>query len=390
MYKEFSLFESGFRPLFLCAAVYAVLSMIVWTLIYTLNFNPKLYYPVKMSWHAHEMVYGYSLAVIAGFLLTAVKNWTGIQTLTGYRLAAFCGLWIASRLLSFTSGSVTAALCAVLDTLFAAALVYAVSRPVIKARDRRQKGVILLLVLLTFANIIYYIGVLSNNHEFVRAGIYGGIYLIVAMILIISRRVIPGFTERGVGYSVSLTNFSWIDRSNLQLFAVFALLDLFTGINLLTACFAFLLFLMNLVRIAGWYTHGIWRKPLLWVLFAAYGFIVSGFGLKAISYIYPVNPYIHLHAFTAGGIGLMTVGMMSRVSLGHTGRSVHQVPVTTRWIFLILVAGILFRILGPLLAPADYIIWIALSQVLWISSFTLFLMQYSRVLIYPRVDGKPG
>lgn len=376
--------------MFLCAAGYAVISMLAWAFIYTLNYSPELYYPADMSWHAHEMIYGYSIAVIAGFLLTAVKNWTGIQTLRGYGLAAFCGLWVASRLLSFASGSMTTVLCAMLDTLFGAVLIYAVSRPVIKARNRRQSGIILLLLILTFANIIYYLGVLNNNHEFVRAGIYGGIYLIIAMILIISRRVIPGFTERGVGYPVSLTNFRWIDKSNLQLFAVFALLDLFAGLNFLTAGFAFLLFLINLVRIAGWYTHGIWRKPLLWVLFAAYGFIITGFGLKTISYIHPLNPYIHLHAFTAGGIGLMTLGMMSRVSLGHTGRSVHLVPDMIKWMFLILLLGILFRILGPLVAPANYVIWIVLSQVLWISSFTLFLIQYSHVLIYPRVDGKPG
>lgn len=387
---RFTLFDTGFRPMFLAASFYAVVSMIFWMFVY--NFRPgfEMHGLVPMSWHAHEMIYGYSLAVIAGFLLTAVKNWTGIKTMDGIPLMVLTGFWVAARVFSFTGDLYYMSIGGVFDILFWLILIYAVTRPVIKAKDRRQKGIILLLSLLLIGNLVYYLGVIYSNRELVVVGIYGGVYVIVAMIMIMARRVVPFFTERGVDYSVSLNNYEWIDRYSISLFAVYAFLEVFIGQDGLSATLALALFITQLIRLSGWYTSGIWKKPLLWILFAAYFLIIVGFGLRAVSLFFPVNPYLFLHAYTAGGIGVMTVGMMARVSLGHTGRSVNDIPEILKWIFFILIMSVIIRVMMPVIFPTSYTLWIMVSQVLWILSFAIFIYQYTPFLIYPRADGKPG
>jgi len=140
----------------------------------------------------------------------------------------------------------------------------------------------------------------------------------------------------------------------------------------------------------GWHTKGLWHKPLLWVLYLAYGWIVLGFALKVSAFAFGISPFLAIHAFAVGGIGMMTMGMMARVSLGHTGRDVLEPPSALFWIFAILFMGTVIRVIFPLLNPVHYILWIGLSQVLWMISFSVFLMLYLPILVSPRIDGKPG
>jgi uncharacterized protein involved in response to NO len=166
--------------------------------------------------------------------------------------------------------------------------------------------------------------------------------------------------------------------------------DVFTPYSLLVSLVAAVLVVLHIIRMIGWYTRQIWSKPLLWVLFVAYASLVTGFALKAAQCCYAISPFLAVHAFAVGGIGVITLGMMSRVILGHTGRNVFEPPAVLFWSFALLVAGAIVRVLLPLFALDLYNYWITISQLLWILAFTVFLFVFTPMLLSPRVDGRDG
>ncbi len=388
--EKYAFLNLGFRPFFIGAAGFAFLSTLLWMGIYVLGWTlqPKHFTPI--TWHAHEMIYGYSIAVIAGFLLTAVKTWTDVQTLNGYPLLSLFLFWIVVRLSPFFSGIASIEIVALMDNLFILFLIVAVAAPLLKVRQWRNISMIALLLLLLASNVVFYLGVLEIITNGILIGLYSGLYFILTLIFIMGRRVIPFFIERGVGYPVKLMNWKWIDISSLVIFLLFWIADLIVLSLSITAGLAGLLFVIHGIRLFGWHTPGIWKKPLLWILYLAYTLIVVGFALKAIGIVYGIPPYLAVHAFAFGGIGMMTLGMMARVSLGHTGRSVHDPPRSLNVIFITLFSGALVRVIFPLLDISLYALWIALSQTLWMAAFGMFLYIYFPILIYPRIDGRYG
>ena len=159
---------------------------------------------------------------------------------------------------------------------------------------------------------------------------------------------------------------------------------------MLVSLLSAVLVILHVIRMIGWYSHQIWSKPLLWVLFVAYASLVGGFALKAAQCCFDISPLLAVHAFAYGGIGVITLGMMSRVILGHTGRNVFEPPAVLFWCFALLVAGAIVRVLLPLLALNLYSYWIGISQLLWILAFTVFLFVFAPMLLSPRVDGRDG
>ncbi|GJM05605.1 MAG: short-chain dehydrogenase [marine bacterium B5-7] len=387
--KGFALFNLGFRPFFMGAAIYSVIVVLVWLAIYARNISLPMDGLSSFQWHAHEMIFGYSLAVIAGFLLTAVKNWTGIQTVHGNLLAAIFSLWFVARgLFLFGSSFIYAA--AIFDLLFILAVILATAWPVIKAKNWRQVGILSKLLLLGIANLSFYLGYTGLLEQGMYWGIYGGLYLVIGLILTLGGRVIPFFTENGVGYPVQLYNPKWITLLGLLIFLVFFISELFLQSNTLTGYSAIALFIIYLIRLIGWYTPGIWKYPLLWSLHIATLFIVIGFLLLALSVFAGISKYLAIHAMTYGGIGMITVSMMARVSLGHTGRNINEPPETIRYILGLLLLGAVFRALLPLVYFDYYYVWVVISQIFWVMSFSLFVISYLPIWIKPRVDGQFG
>lgn len=384
----------GFRPFFMGAALFAMLSMSIWAAIFPLQILSPLNELAPTVWHAHEMIYGYAVAVIAGFLLAAVKNWTGLQTLRGTLLFLLFFLWLTARLLPlaglFSEVGLSLQWTAFADLLFMAMLIPAVAVPIIRAKSQRNLAVIAILALLLTGNGLFYLGVFGILADGIRLGLYLGFYIIIALVLMMGRRVIPFFTERGVGYSVTLTNYAWLDKAVPLLMIAFIAAELVAPGNLMTTMVAAVLMGLLGLRLVGWHTKGIWRKPLLWVLHIAYGLVVVGFALKVAAFLFGASPFLAVHAFALGGIGLMTLGMMARVCLGHTGRNVFAPPAAVTWMFLLLTGAALLRVFVPLLAPAYYALWVGLSQLSWISAFVLFSLIYIPMLLTPRADGKPG
>jgi len=386
-----ALHHLGFRPFFLLGGIFAVVAIATW--FWLLSNGGLLPATTSMSiiqWHAHEMLYGYTLAVISGFLLTAVRNWTGVQTLHGMPLLLLALCWLLARTMPFIDHPQAMLWMVALDLLFNLVLCLAVLQPIVKVRQWNHLAVWSKLLLLGIGNGLFYLGVYGELTDGVRIGLYTGLYIILSLIMLMARRVIPFFIEKGVGYPVKLVNYRWLDISSLLLMLAFIIVEVFIVLPLWATVTAALLAVLHAIRLAGWYTHGIWKKPLLWSLYLGYAWLVAGFVLRAMAGWGNLNPMLAVHAFAYGTIGLVTLGMMTRVALGHTGRDVFNPPAILSVVFIMLFLGSLVRVVMPLVAPQLYTLWISASQWLWIVSFTGFVMIYAPMLVKGRIDGKYG
>jgi len=380
----------GFRPFFLAAMAFGAIAMLAWLVVFGDYSELPLAGLTDMAWHGHEMIYGYSMAVIAGFLLTAVRNWTGVATLRGMPLLLLFLSWLAARLILTLGDAAWLYYAAAFDLLFNTGFLVAIAIPVLRTRGWAQTPILLKAALMAGSNLLFYLGAGGVMASGITIGLFSGLYLILALILMLSRRVLPFFIERGVGYPVQLTNRKWLDISSVVLFVVFWLADIFRPDSLPVSLLAIALLGLHAMRWVGWHTPGIWKKPLLWSLYLAYGSIIVGFALKAAVYFLNLSPYLALHAFSVGGIGLMTAGMMARVALGHTGRDIMHPPSVVTPVFLLLVAAALVRVALPMIDVGHYRLWVVVSQSLWIVAFSVLALRYLPILIQSRIDGQDG
>lgn len=387
--KQLALFNLGFRPFFLGASLFAILSIAVWMLVYFSYFSISVERISISQWHAHEMLYGYSMAVVAGFLLTAVKNWTGLPTLFGKPLMLLFLLWSAARVL-FLFGAKLLPWVAILDLLFGLMLIVAITLPIVKAKQWKQLAVVSKVTLLWIGNIVFYLGGLGLLTHGMQYAINGAVLLFISLILMMGRRVIPFFIERGTDTKVQLTQYQWLDLSILGLFVALFINAMVFNIAGLTTLFAWSLFALNGYRLCNWHISGIWRVPLLWSLYVSAWLINLGFFFYGLPSQHRGLSILTLHIFTIGGIGLMTLSMMSRVALGHTGRDIKN---PSRWIglaFVLLIASVLFRAIVPMFTAHFYMGWVMMASILWIISFAIFACIYTPILLKSRIDGAFG
>lgn len=389
--QKFALFNLGFRPFFLGAGMFALLSLSAWMGIYLLHWSiPFTNTSISpMQWHAHEMIYGYGLAVIAGFLLTAVKNWTGVQTWHGKALLSLFAIWTAARLL-LLGGTSLLVWAALADLLFGLLLMVAVVSPIIQARQWKQMAVLSKLIIVVAGNSVFYLGALGYLQDGVQLALYGGLYITISLILVLGRRVIPFFIERGVSPPVSLKQYRWADISILVLFVAFFINELFLERPTIGLLATALLFLINGFRLYHWHTSGIWKAPLLWGLYVSSWLINLGFLLFALVYWAGLAKILAVHVLAIGGVGLMTMSMMARVALGHTGRNIKQPSPLVGYALAALVLSVIFRAGMPLLDTQHYLWWIGVSYLCWLLGFALFLITYLPILTKPRLDGQFG
>ncbi len=384
---DYPLFALGFRAFFALAGLAALILIVFWNAMFNGSLTAAHYYP-NNYWHAHEMLLGYAAAVIAGFLLTAVKNWTGKPTVTGDPLASLCLLWLYGRILPFYAGLLPDALIALVDFAFLPALAYQVSKPIIEAKQYRNLFFIGLLLLLALGNGLIHAEMLGLQDNIASTGIQLAVATIIVLILIIAGRVFPFFTERGIPGTLIIRNPLLDSLSVASAVIVFALQ--LVGISgTLLAVAAIAAVAANIVRLSGWYVQRVIYVPLLWVLYAGYGWIVLGFMLTVLAAYSVVLPSLALHAFTLGGIGALTLGMMARVSLGHTGRAL-KASNAIAIAFLLINAAALFRVLLPIAMPNWYENLIYVSTLFWLAAFSLFVFVYTPILTRARIDGQEG
>ncbi|RTZ61649.1 MAG: NnrS family protein [Gammaproteobacteria bacterium] len=385
---KLALFELGFRPFFAGATFMSAALMLTWLNNFTLGHPMMLSGLSGPFWHGHEMVFGYALAVAAGFLLTAIRNWTNIQTLRRAPLAVIFLLWLGARIGFLINAPL--GLVAAMDLLFLAGLTAAVFQPLLKARQWKNIGIASKIGLMLLANIVFYLGATGVIADGQRIGLFAGFYVILALIFTLGRRVMPFFIERGLDEPVVLPNKPWIDRSSLWLFLAFAIADIISPTHWTTLALAAALFIVHSIRFAGWYHPGIWKKPLLWVLMLGYGWMIAAFAIKILEAFVSLPPNLATHAFAIGAIGITTTGMMARISLGHSGRNIHQPPAIVAPVFLLLALAAVVRVVLPMLFAGQYMLWIGLSQGLWIAAFLLLFASYLPMWLKARADGRPG
>ena len=376
--------KMGFRPFFLGASIFAVLSMALWSAIYLFKLPIAMESISAFEWHAHEMFYGYAFAVIAGFLLTSVRTWTRLPTAHGKVLLALFMMWAAARILLFF-GTAYIQIAGIFDIAFSLCLSFVLTMRIVQAKQWKQLAIIGKVLLITTCNIMFYLGAAGLMEHGVVWGIYGGLYIVIALILTMGRRVIPFFIERAAGIETKVFNAKWIDLASLILFLIFSINQVFVGQQDLSAYLALFLFVVNAIRLVGWHHSIIWKQSLLWSIYLAFWMITLGFLLIALPYFaapyFAVeSTYLAIHAFTVGGIVIITLGMMSRVSLGHTGNNVYKPPRAVAYALLAILLSAITRVVLPHFSLLTYEILIGLSQILWIVAFLIFIAIYAPIL----------
>ncbi|MBI4527799.1 MAG: NnrS family protein [Deltaproteobacteria bacterium] len=385
--KRRVLFALGFRPFFLMAGFFAVVLVGTWLPTFLGSPDFETYYGL-IGWHSHEMIFGYASAVIAGFLLTAVRNWTNIQTAQGLPLATMAALWLAGRVVPFLTDGLSRWLIALVDLSFLPALATAVAIPLVGSGQKRNLFFVPLLGLLTLANLLVHLELNGLAEHTARRGIFLGLNLVLLVIVIMGGRVIPFFTERALP-GVMMRRWPAIEWLSVASVLAFPVAEFFFPNSILAGTVAALAAASNGIRLAGWYTRRFWSVPLLWVLHLGYAWIIAGFCLKAFAAASLVGLQYTIHAFSVGGIGVLTLGMMARVSLGHTGRPL-KVANSITFAFAIINIAAVARGIFPIALPGMLPNLVALSGGLWIVSFLIFLWVYTPILTSPRVDGQPG
>lgn len=384
---DYPVFALGFRSFFLCAGLSALVLIALWKAMYSGHLQIHTYYPSSL-WHAHEMLLGYTIAVIAGFLLTAVKNWTGKMTLSGIPLAVLSLLWLYGRILPFYSGILPDLLIALADFAFLPWLAYQIGKPIVKTRQYYNLVFVALLLLLALGNGLVHAQMLQWTEATAASGIQMVLGVIIIMILIIIGRVFPFFTERGLPGTRCITDVL-LDKLCVATAIYLFMVGIFQGTGVILALAAVMAAASNGMRWLNWYMQRVWYVPLLWVLYTGYAWIIIGFVLTGFSAFNLVSSGQVLHAYTMGGIGVLTLGMMARVSLGHTGRALRASRVMAIGFVLINLA-VVFRVLLPVVFSGWYVNAIIISSALWLLAFLLFAFIYLPILTTPRIDGRPG
>lgn len=377
----------GFRPFFLCAAAYGalVVPLFLLSLAGRANTGPYL---VPMYWHAHEMIFGFSTAVLAGFLLTAIANWTERPTAHGRALGALVALWLAGRAGMLFSGQLPRFAPAILDLAFAPGLVAACAQPLLTAKNRRNYGFIGMLAALWLANAMTHaaaLGVLSPVYA--QRGNLVGVDVLVIALVVMTGRVVPMFTRNALRAN-DVRARPTLERVTLAAVVSIAGLEAAGAPTVLTGSISFLGGIFAAVRMMSWGTRRTVRDPLLWVLHAGSAWISVGLLLRGVASFAPVPMGAGLHALTAGAIGSLTLGMMARVALGHTGRMLSVSPRIAVAFASIIGAGVT-RVLAPLVMPGA-LAPLVVSGTLWSLAFSIYFVTYAPILVAPRVDGRPG
>jgi uncharacterized protein involved in response to NO len=375
----------GFRPFFLLAGVAAVALISAWLLLWHTAVGPEAYYG-RPGWHSHEMLFGYLVAVIAGFLLTAVRNWTGVETPSGVTLGLIALVWLAGRVMPWIE-AVPRELITIFDLAFLPLLAVSLVRPLRAGRNQVNYVFLLILAAMTAANVLVHaeaVGVAFTA----STGITLMLDLVLMMLLIISGRIMPFFTQAAVPGAAS-RRWRAVEVLSIVLMATLILVHLAAPASEVAGVIALALAGVQLLRLAGWHDRRVWRIPILWVLYTGYAWVVTGFVLLGLNALGLFPRSAALHALTVGALGVFTLGMMARVALGHTGRPMRSASaINGAFVLLNLAAAV--RVFGPTLSPANYLSWIMLSGILWVVAFVIFLAVYVPILSRSRVDGRPG
>lgn len=390
--KILPIFRLGFRPFFLGGAVFSLVAITLWILMYrgAINFSP---YGGGYWWHIHEMIFGFGSAIISGFLLTAVQNWTGIPSVKGKQLAALFFLWLLGRIVMLVPDLLGTTLSALIDLSFLLTVAYTLAKPILVIKQYRNLFFVPLLFLFTVANGEMHLATIYPRHVSLSYSGYAGVLLVVFLMSVMSGRVVPMFTANGTQTTKATPNPLLDKLANGSLLLATLMLLLHPLVGFVPMFFGAILIVAGLfqlirsLRWRPWITLGV---PLLWSLHFAIKFIWFGLILLGFSYIVDEIPSNHVwHLLTIGGMGGIILAMISRVSLGHSGLPLTP-PKLMSAAFALITLSAITRVFGPWILPEKTMMFIDISGLCWLVAFGLFIFYYGPMLFKAREDGRPG
>ncbi|MFD1624179.1 NnrS family protein [Azospirillum griseum] len=380
-----TLFRDGFRVFFLFAGLAACGFLAAWLGVLWTGDWPDG--PVgASSWHAHEMLFGMIAAAIAGFLLTAVPNWTGVRAVSGWPLVGLGGLWLAARVALFPWTGAPLMLATALDVAFFPALGWMLAGPLLRAGKARNSAFLLLLGLLAAANLLIHLEWLGLVEDGADRGLALGLGVVTMMVTVIGGRILPAFTRNALGRAGGdIRSRPWVERATLAVTALSVPLGMIEAGGALFGGVALAAAALHALRLVGWRGWRAWRSPILWVLHLGYAWLPLAFLLKALHALAGIPAAAGTHALTAGACATLILAVMSRASLGHSGRPIVAAPLTVAAYALLTLAAAL-RVAAPLL-PVDGV-WPSLqgAGLVWVAAFALYLWVYTPILLSPRAS----
>ncbi len=374
-------FQNGFRPFFFLAALYAGLAVPVWLALYRTGLVLPGPLP-GLAWHVHEMLFGYLAAVMAGFILTAVPNWTGRLPINGWPLAGLVSLWLAGRVaMAFVADPLTAL---AVDLAFPVALAVVIWREVIAGRNWRNAPIAGMLTLFGLANATFHAEWLGLVPEGIGTRL--ALAVMVMLMALIGGRIVPSFTRNWLvkqGSARLPAPFAGSDKAALLATAIALVLWVATPENRLAGIALVVAGVLLAVRIARWRGHSTWREPIVAILHLGYRWLAVSALLLGVAAIWPIVPQsAAIHALTAGAAGTMTLAVMTRASLGHTGREI-RADGWTKTMYAAVTAGAVLRVVAPF-SGEFYLMVLTAGGGLWSAAFLAFAVCYAPVLFGTR------
>lgn len=388
--KQFKwpLFRLAFRPLFLLGALFSIVSLLIWTAWFNGLVSFSLY-GSGLWWHTHEMLFGFVTAILTGFLLTAVQNWTQQSTVKGWSLFGLVACWLLARIFLLLPETIPVALTILVDVMYLPIVALLMLKPILKISQWRNLIFVFVLLIMAAVNGGFHGIMLSEQYQYLAPLSYLMVMLVTLVMCVMGGRVIPMFTANGTRTEKVLP-LAWLEIAALV--SVILCVPAATGVLNLppqaTAWLFFIAALTNAIRVFRWRIWVTFRVPLVWSLHLSYWAIVLGlllFGISQISSLVSTSQAIH--TITVGGMGGMILAMIARVSLGHTGRMIE-----TNWVmaaaFLLINLALLTRVFGSYIFD-DYLHVLVAASLLWGLAYAIFLWRYVPILSQPRADNRP-
>ena len=379
----FALWNLGFRPFYLLASLFSAFSVLLWAAQFS-GYLTTVYLQGPTG-HGHEMLFGYTTAVIAGFLLTAVHTWTNQPTPSGLPLMALVALWVCGRVLVLTPFVMTAAL---VNAAFPVVVAVAIGIPLLRSGNVRNYFFIGLLLLMSVLTLALHLALQGRFELSSRLILQLGLDVVLFIMVTMGGRVIPMFTNNGVT-GANATRNVFVEKLALGTVILLFTADLLQLSPNIIAAITLIGALAHAVRLALWTPWRTLATPLVWILHAAYAWIVTHLALRGLSALQLLPGSYATHALTVGAIGGLTLGMMTRTARGHTARPLIADGFELAMFLLIQVAA-LIRVFGGIAAPGLFTVSVQLSALLWSAAFGLYVLRYWPVLTRARLDGKPG
>ncbi len=385
----------GFRPFFLLACLFAALSMAAWLAWIGLHaMNGQVLRPTIVmaphEWHAHEMLYGYTLAAIAGFFLTAVPSWTGSKPVHGPTLALLSATWLAGRIAIWFSAYLPAFLVAALDLAFIPLLLALVAKALFQRWAPRNFVFVPILTLLFVANILVHAQWTGLMNAVSGMAYRLALDTIILLIVIIGGRVVPAFTTNALrreGHENLPVSRKPLDVLSILSVAAVLVAEVIEPRGQIAGAITALAALSNAARLAGWCGLKTLNAPIVWILHLAYAWLVLGLGFKAAAHFGLLSEATAIHALTVGAVGSMTLAIMTRASLGHTGRALQVTPAVT-FAYLLVSASAAARVAVPAWVPQFYNEGMVVAGVLWMLAYGIVSIVYWPVLTLPRISSR--